>query len=296
MRYFLAVADAGQLTQAARRLHIAQPTLSQALAQLETQLGVHLLERHARGVHLTDAGRVFLHKARAAVAATDEAAAAASAFKRGRAGALTTGYHRMPLTSWGQMFQRLGAVHPGTRLEWTPLAFPMEGRSPIEDVDIGLILEPPDRPDLGILILEREHRVAVMAATHRLASLKELRVADLLDETWPGVHKSMDRRWRGFWSFDEERGGPAKTTDDQVTSAEEAVEVAASGLAIVTPPARMAAALAHPGLVYVPIVDAQPAAVALVWHREHANPLVDALVEIARSMTDGRTAPATTAT
>jgi regulatory helix-turn-helix LysR family protein len=49
LRYFVAVAENGQLTDAARRLQIAQPTLSQALAQLEGNLGVELLERHTGG-------------------------------------------------------------------------------------------------------------------------------------------------------------------------------------------------------------------------------------------------------
>ena len=68
LRYFVAVADEGQITQAARRLFMAQPALSQAISQLETELGLKLLDRHARGVTLTDAGETFLEKARAAVA------------------------------------------------------------------------------------------------------------------------------------------------------------------------------------------------------------------------------------
>jgi len=67
LRYFVAVADEGQITQAARRLFMAQPALSQAISQLESELGLRLLDRHPRGVTLTDAGEAFLEKARAAV-------------------------------------------------------------------------------------------------------------------------------------------------------------------------------------------------------------------------------------
>jgi DNA-binding transcriptional LysR family regulator len=287
MRYFLAVAEAGQLTRAARILNIAQPTLSQALAQLEDQLGVRLLERHARGVNLTDAGQAFLDKARSAVIAADEAAATARALTRSRSESLMIGFHFMPLTEWAPIFQQLAAERPGARLDWRPLGFPLADRSPIEDADVGLILEPPQRPGLSKLVLERDRLVGLMPATHPLAGREELTVADLLDETWPGCHPSMDRQWMGFWTFDERRGGPPKFTDDQIMTAEEGGEVVASGRAIVTSPARLAAAFPHPGIVAVPLVDAPQVELALVWRAEHQNPLVDALVDLARSATNG---------
>jgi DNA-binding transcriptional LysR family regulator len=57
--YYVTVAEAGQITRAARRLHVAQPALSRAITQLESDLGFKLLERHARGVTLTPAGEAF---------------------------------------------------------------------------------------------------------------------------------------------------------------------------------------------------------------------------------------------
>ena len=60
LRYFVAVAQDGQMTRAAQRLALAQPALSQAIARLEQQVGVKLLERHPRGVSLTPAGEAFL--------------------------------------------------------------------------------------------------------------------------------------------------------------------------------------------------------------------------------------------
>lgn len=59
---FAAVAYAGNISEAAKRLHMAQPALSHAIAVLETDLGVKLLVRHRRGVELTDAGAVLLER------------------------------------------------------------------------------------------------------------------------------------------------------------------------------------------------------------------------------------------
>jgi DNA-binding transcriptional LysR family regulator len=64
LRYFLAVADAGQLTAAAAVLGLQQPPLSQQIQALERQLGMQLFERHPKGVRLTDAGRVLEVEAR----------------------------------------------------------------------------------------------------------------------------------------------------------------------------------------------------------------------------------------
>ena len=64
LRYFLAVADAGQLTAAAAALGIQQPPLSQQIAGLERQLGLRLFDRHAKGVTLTEGGRLVAAEAR----------------------------------------------------------------------------------------------------------------------------------------------------------------------------------------------------------------------------------------
>ena len=89
--YFVTVADEGQITRAARKLQLAQPALSQAIAQLELDLGFKLLERHARGVTLTPAGEIFLVRARAAVAAWADAAATARSLARACSGTIEFG-------------------------------------------------------------------------------------------------------------------------------------------------------------------------------------------------------------
>lgn len=56
LRYFLTIAEEGQITRAAKRLHMAQPPLSQQLKLLEQELGVQLVERMGRTLRLTEAG------------------------------------------------------------------------------------------------------------------------------------------------------------------------------------------------------------------------------------------------
>ena len=68
--YFVAVAEEGSFTLAARKLRIAQPSLSQQVQALERDVGANLLERTSRGVRLTTAGREFLPEARAMLGAS----------------------------------------------------------------------------------------------------------------------------------------------------------------------------------------------------------------------------------
>ena len=63
LRYFLAVADEGNITRAAERLHVSQPALSTQLAALEDELGHKLLERSARGITLTEKGVALRQRA-----------------------------------------------------------------------------------------------------------------------------------------------------------------------------------------------------------------------------------------
>src|SRR5690606_31876124 len=63
IRYFVAVANARSFTRAAEQLHIAQPPLSRQIQLLESELGVLLLQRDSRPLHITEAGRVFYEQA-----------------------------------------------------------------------------------------------------------------------------------------------------------------------------------------------------------------------------------------
>src|SRR6201984_80310 len=71
LRYFVALADAGSFTQAAERIFIAQPTLSQQIRRLEEIVGTPLLPRRREGLHLTAAGHVLLDASRNVLALVD---------------------------------------------------------------------------------------------------------------------------------------------------------------------------------------------------------------------------------
>ena len=72
LRYFVAVAEAENVSRAALKLHVSQPPLSRQIRDLEGELGFLLLKRTAKSVSLTEAGRTFLNEARAVLQRADE--------------------------------------------------------------------------------------------------------------------------------------------------------------------------------------------------------------------------------
>jgi DNA-binding transcriptional LysR family regulator len=78
IRYFVTVAEEGNITRAARRLHISQPPLTRQIRALEDELGAPLLDHHPKGMSLLPTGQAFLHKAREVLHAVDAATASVS--------------------------------------------------------------------------------------------------------------------------------------------------------------------------------------------------------------------------
>jgi DNA-binding transcriptional LysR family regulator len=189
---------------------------------------------------------------------------------------------RLPAARWGPMFQVLVLEQPGLRLEWQPNGFPTDGV--LDGADAGIFLHPPARDDLRSLTLDASPMVVAMAVGHRLSLRDELRVADVLDEPFPGA-PAVDPRWTSFWTLDAERGAPARRTGDVVADAAQALDVVASGRAIITLATWLAGGLAHPGIITLPLADGPIVETRLVWHAGDDNHMIAALVDLARAWT-----------
>ena len=60
LEYFKAVAESGHLTNAAKKLNVAQPALSVSISRLESEVGVPLFDRVGRGIYLNKCGEIYL--------------------------------------------------------------------------------------------------------------------------------------------------------------------------------------------------------------------------------------------
>ena len=88
LQYFLAVVDAGTVTAAAERIHIAQPALSRQIKTLENELKLRLFEAQGNKLALTPAGRAFIPAARRLMLETQSLEDAADALRTGRVATL----------------------------------------------------------------------------------------------------------------------------------------------------------------------------------------------------------------
>jgi len=290
LRYFVTVAEEGQITRAAEKLYIAQPALSQAISQLESELGLQLLERHPRGVRLTPSGEAFLEKARRVVDTERDVKLTAQSLARAARGVLEVGFigPPPPMTA-PDLFTAFAAAHPEADVSFRELPFPRGStRTWLEGVDVALCQPPESAERIEVHHIRVEPRALLVPAGHPLASAPTASVDQVLGERFVSYHPGVQRRWAGFHSLDDHRGGPpAETTDDRVATSLEMLgrlSSLAAADAVTALPSTDAELVAHvlAGVVAVPLPDAAPATVSLVWHSGEAHPLVEALVDSAR--------------
>ena len=114
LRYFLAVVDEGGVTRAAAALHVAQPSLSQALRALERELGVELFHRAGRGLRLSSAGEAFAGQARQVLVAMDAARGAVAQVSALLAGTLhLAALATLAVDPLATLIGRFRLAHPG---------------------------------------------------------------------------------------------------------------------------------------------------------------------------------------
>tara|TARA_R110000868_G_scaffold6865_4_gene37990 strand:- start:5189 stop:6010 length:822 start_codon:yes stop_codon:yes gene_type:complete len=115
LRYFCAAAELGSITAAAERCHVAQPSISHAIAQLEAEFELRLFSRSKKGVSLTPAGEEFFQQARQLLS---NAGQMESRFKARKRTPLLVGIHReLASRDSAWLVQLLSRTLPGHQLE-----------------------------------------------------------------------------------------------------------------------------------------------------------------------------------
>jgi DNA-binding transcriptional LysR family regulator len=192
LRYFLAVADAGSMTEGARRLSLAQSPLSQQIRQLEQRLGVTLFERgRGRAAQLTQAGQVLYGRAQQIMATLEEASEEVREVATGRSGRLRFGsvpslapHLTEPLQAFGRQFPQASVTFREAGAER------LVGDLLAGEVDMVLVRLPIPPADVEVRVLWEEEFFLALPPDHPLADRGTVRLAEVAHERFV----AFDRR------------------------------------------------------------------------------------------------------
>ena len=181
LRYFVAVAETGSLTEAAEnRLHTSQPSLSRQLRDLEFEVGAQLLVRGPRGVTLTPAGRAFLDHARLTLLQAGEAIAAARRAVRPAKASFSVGFLTGQEVEWLRhvthlLRDELQAIDFRVVSDFSPAIGAAVQRG---EIDLGFSrIEP--QPNVTYKIIAYEPIVVILPREHPLARRPEIDPNDI---------------------------------------------------------------------------------------------------------------------
>jgi len=183
LRYFVAVAEELNFTRAAQRLNTAQPSLSQQIKHLESEVGVPLLSRSKRHVALTEGGKIFLAEARELLAGLERAVQRAARAQQGRSAELIIGVvPAAEIKILPKLIPLLERRLPKVRLVFHNLPSAEQKRMlAAGSLDIGVLRGPLEDPRLEVEDVLWEKLVAGFPSGHPLARKKSVSIRQLND-------------------------------------------------------------------------------------------------------------------
>jgi DNA-binding transcriptional LysR family regulator len=188
LSYFLACVDSGSITRAALQVHVAQPTLSHALARLESELGVRILSRGARApMRVTEAGQRLAERARQALASLAAVQDDLADVKSGVRGQLRLcAVQSACVTLLPKALAAFTSAHPGVELSVRTIAAEKIAKVVASgQADLGFVAGAPSSAlrEVERELLRREELVALVRKTDPLARRKVLPLAALAERT-----------------------------------------------------------------------------------------------------------------
>jgi DNA-binding transcriptional LysR family regulator len=285
VRYFTVVARHRHFGRAAAELRVAQPSLSRQIRQLEVQLGARLLDRDRQGTRLTEAGEVFLARARALLRAAAQTTAATRA--AAHPARIVVGYTTGLIVT--AAVRGLRRQHPDAEvqtlyLEWN------EPRSALLDhrVDAAVTRLPLRTGGLDVTILYDEPRVLLVSADHRLAGKEFVSLDDIAAEPIP---RFPDPEWDAYWRIDPRPGGQPAPGGPPAETIEDKLEYIAAGQAVAIVPAATQAGGLRADLTTVPLDGVDPGHVVLATRAADRSRLVATFRKSARECLIGPITP-----
>lgn len=178
MEYFCAIAQFENLTKAAQKLHVSQPSLSRSLHALETELGTPLFDRVGRNIVLNDTGRLAYEKMRVALHSTEAVRLEVKRFVFEQAHAIDV-FSPVPMGDTGKIIMNFKRLHPDIHIRLG--SDPSERLRNIQP-DITFFASPLIHTDENFMKLGEEDIRLAVSRDNPLAQLESVRLADLADK------------------------------------------------------------------------------------------------------------------
>jgi DNA-binding transcriptional LysR family regulator len=194
LRYFTAVVECKGYREASRRLHIAQPSISQAVSDLEDELGLKLFSRSGRNARLRPEGEIFYADAVRVLQLAETAILTAKRAAQGKVGSLSIGFIGSATLSFlPDLIRRYKLEYPNVKLALHDL-YPVEMDKACDrgEIDIGITraLSPERSKNRQSLVLLRDPLVAVLPRSRKLKlKSKKIRLVDLANERFILFHR-----------------------------------------------------------------------------------------------------------
>lgn len=292
LRYFAVVAETCHFGQAAERLHIAQPALSQAIRQLEAELDVTLFNRTTRQVSLTPAGEFLRAEVTRVLGAVDDSVRGVRRIAGGRHGLV-----RLGLTGTAA-FSHLPAIArivkrelPGVALEiHADLLTPAQcERLRAGSLDLAVLRPPAVGEGIALRTVDVEPLVLAVPADHRLAVEPVISMVDLRSEPFV-VYGSRDSAVNEAVLRSCRAAGFVPQREHEAPGTAVLLALVAAGLGVSVVPAGVRS-LPLEGVVFRDLLDAGNVDLALGWLDGQDNPVVDAVVGVLETAGLLRTRP-----
>ena len=284
LRYVVALAEELHFGRAARRLALTQPPLSQAIQNLEREVGVRLFERTRRRVALTPAGTAFVEEARLTLARAAEAVEHARRADRGEVGRLAVGF--LPATTYTLLpliLRDFKTRAPGVKLDLRELSRPQQlDELRRGEIQVGLLRPPVSEAELASEMVLEEPFVLAIPASHPLVALQRVPARRLAQEAFV-----MFPRLAGHVFHDQVMGfclraGFTPQVAQEVRQIHTVIGLVSAGIGVALVPAS-AATMGMAGVIYRRLREATPVArTAVAWRLGDPSPRVAAFVEVSR--------------
>lgn len=281
LRYFAAVAETRHFGRAAERLHLAQPALSQAVRQLEAELGTPLLTRTTRQVSLTPAGEFLYAEAQRLLGDLGASVEAVRQIADGRRGLLRLAF--TGTATWShlpRMARLLQAELPEVALRvQADLLTPVQVEQLVAGrLDLGVLRAPVGHDALATRTLHVEPMVLAVPHDHPAAGQADLRLEQVADEDFiayaddhSAVNDAMLRSCRDH--------GFTPRVRHRAPGTSVLLALVSAGLGVSLVP-HSVQAYPPPGVVFRDVPGTATSELTLAWRSEGHSPLVLAALEL----------------